>query len=309
MGPRYALARTLATALWLSGLAGCSASDKTLEEQLIETNVEVSRKIDEIAERADLYVANDKYVDVPNKSRLVLYNGFEFAEGGVFRYRPRIGVKLHLPNVQEKLQLRFTSYDEDEVDRGINESRQRPASKEKTYGTSLALFQDLGKVKTEFRPRVEYLEHEIQTSYLFRFFSEAKRGSFSIEPEAQLFARSDTGTGQFVGINFGFQLTSSNHLTLLNEEQYTDGDNTFSTNHGFRFDHAYNDAMMQRTTLIVESDNRETYHLRQTTLSTSFRHKLRKEVLHYGITPYLTFPKDKAFHPVASLDTSLELIF
>lgn len=289
-------------------LVSCAHEDKGVEEGLIQTNRKISEKIDQMAERADRYVANDKYVEMPNKSQIVIRNGFLFSEGGEFKYTPQLGVRLHLPNLQEKLQLRFTSYDEDAEERGINESRIQPTSAERNYGTSLAFFQQLGDVATEFRPRIEWRD-ELQTSYLFKFSSEAKRGTFSIEPELQLFARSDTGTGQYFGLDFHLELTPENLLTLINEEQYTDGDNTMSTNHGVRWIHQYNELISYENSVIVESNNRETYHLQRTVWSTSFRHKLRKNVLHYAVTPYLTFDKDNSYHPVTAFDLRVEIIF
>jgi hypothetical protein len=61
--------------------------------------------------------------------------------------------------------------------------------------------------------------------------------------------------------------------------------------------------------VIVESDNRPKYHLQQTVFSTSFHHKLWRNVLHYTITPYWTMAKDRGYRPATALDMSLELIF
>lgn len=302
-----AVLMSLVTGLW--GCAKDADTDKTsIEHQLIEMNKKVSAEIDKVAEKIDLYVAKRKYVDDPNKSRLTLHNGFAFNEGGRRVYSPHIGVKLHLPNVQEKMQLRFTSYDEDREDRGINQSRYQTAPQAKSYGGSLALFQDLGKVRTEFRPRVEYLD-KLHTSYLFKFSSEAEHGALTFEPVVQLFGRSDAGTGQFAAVNVDLLLNETNRLTFINEEQYTDGDNTLSTNHGLRWGHQYNEVMQHVNALVFESTNRSTYHLDRTVFSSSFRHQLRKNVLHYSLTPYFTFAKSKSYHPEAGCDLKIELIF
>ncbi len=150
--------------------------------------------------------------------------------------------RLHLPNLQKKLRLNFTTYDEDDQDRGINSNRYRPLNRERNFGTSFAIFEQLGDVRVEFRPRVEYRKQWI-SSYLFTFSSTVDRGPFHFRPQLQLFARSDTGVGQFVGTNMDFVVTSSNVLTLINEEQYTDSDNTLTTNHGLKWLHSYNKRM------------------------------------------------------------------
>lgn len=289
---------------------GCASAgdDKSVKDTLIEKNVDISHMIDTWAEKLDLYLANDKFIEGPNKSRLVFYNAFTFEEGGERRYSPHVGAKLHLPNLQEKLALSFTNYDEDRQNRGINENRYQTTPSEKTYTTSLSLLQDVGDVKTEFRPLLEFTDR-IQTSYLFRFFSKAKRGAFTLAPEFQLFARSDTGTGEFLALDMGFELGEGDDLWLINEEQYTDGDNTLSTNHGLKWKHAYDDVMSQETALIFESNNRSTYHLDRYVLSSTFSHRFWVEILHYSITPYVTYAQPKIVDPTFAVDLKLEVIF
>jgi len=282
--------------------------EKDTDHPILEMNDEISRKIDDIAKSLDVYLADKEYVDEENRTRIVLRNNFHWTEGATFSYKPHISVRLHLPNLQRKWQLRITSYDEDEEERGINKNRFQTEEQEEEYGTSFALFQDLGKVRTEFRPRLEITD-SVETSYLLKFSSDADILWFSINPELQLFARSDDGTGQFAAINFDFQVTSSNMLTLINEEQYTDGDNTFSTNNGLKWTHLYNERMSQEYAVIFESNNRATYHLSKWTFSPSFRHKLFKNVTHYSLTPYLTFEEENEFHGRAGVKLNVDFIF
>lgn len=282
--------------------------DSSFTAYLIERNKVISKEIDKLAEKIDLYAANAKYADKDNKTTLKLISNFSIREGGQSVYSPQVGVKLNLPNLQEKLQLRFTTYNEDQEERGINESRYKSIPNERNYGTSLALFQELGDIAVEFRPRLEFTD-KLQTSYLFKFTSEAEIGGFTIDPEVQLFARSDTGTGQFVSLNFDYSIDQENLVSLINEEQYTDGDNTLTTNHGFRWDHIYSKDTSQQTRLIFESNNRATYHLERYVLSSTLGHKLYNNILHYAVTPVLTFEKTKSFHPETGLDFRFEIIF
>lgn len=278
------------------------------EKTLIEANKSISNEIDQVVESTDIYMADEKYVDEPNKSRIVLYNNVTFEEGGKVKYAPHVGVKLHMPNLQEKLQLRFTTYDEDDMERGINRNRYHAAAQERRFGSSLAFFQELRNVKTEFRPRVE-LRDGIQTSHIFRFWSDAKAGPFIVEPELQLFGRSDVGTGQFFALDFKYEVNAANILTIVNEEEYTDGTNTMTTNQGLIWDYVYSSKAAWENSLIFESNNRPRYHLDRYVYRTSFAYKLRKNVLHYKITPYATCAKEESFHPRATLDVSVEVIF
>ncbi len=256
----------------------------------------------------DVYVANKRLVDVENRSSITIHNAYRIAERGERRYSPHLGVKLHLPNLQEKLQLRFTSYDEDVEERGINENRYQQAPATRNYGTSLAIFEQLGSVKTEFRPRVEF-NKELLTSYLFKFSSDAEHGALTVKPELQLFARSDTGTGEFVAVDLEYKLSPQDKLELINEQQYTDGDNTTRTNQGVRWEHTYDEIFSQEQALIFESNNRPTYHHERAVLSTTFRHRFRRNILHYSVTPYAAFAKSQNFHPATGLDLRLEIIF
>ena len=96
---------------------------------------------------------------------------------------------------------------------------------------------------------------------------------------------------------------------MINEEQYTDGDNTFSTNQGLNWKHAYNKFMGQKTALIFESNNRSTYHLERYILSSTFTHRLYLEILHYSITPYVTYAQPDIVDPTFAVDLKVEVIF
>lgn len=294
----------------MQGCAHDEPGETSLKEDAFALHDRVATAIDDLAERIDLYAANRDAPIKPNNSRITIHNGATITQGGKKAYAPRAGVRLHLPNLQRKLQLSFTNYDETAEDRGINESRYRPeTAQERSYGTSLALFQTLGKVRTEFTPRADFRRGGIETSYLFRFTSSLERGSFSIDPELQLFARSDVGTGQFFALNPTFQLAPADQLVVLNEEQYTDGDNTLSTNHGLRWRHSYNARLMQETSAIAESNNRSTYHLSQVVCRSSLRYQFWENVLHLAATPYVSFAKGVGFEPASALDLAVDLIF
>lgn len=297
---------TLAASLLLVSCA--HDGEGGLENYLIEKNEAITRQLDDWAEKLDLYFAKDRYVDVPNQSRLTIYNAFTLREGGKRVYSPHVGAKLHLPNLQQKLQLNFTNYKSDATGRGVAENRYRTVPDDNAYTTSLSLFEDLGDVHTEFRPLLEFTDR-LQTSYLFRFTSDAVRGDFTLEPEAQIFARSDTGTGEFVALNGGYKLGKDDGLKLINEEQYTDGDNTLSTNHGFKWVHHFDDVIYQETAFVMESNNRSIYHLDRSVLSSTFHHLWRKNVVHYSITPYWIFDKTAKFYPLTALDFQVEIIF
>ena len=280
----------------------------SLEDSLIEKNRSIAKKFDSYADRIDLFFAEDRLVEEENKTSIKIVNPVKWSEGGRFEFSPHFGVMLHLPNLQERFKVRFTSYDEDKTEVGTNKRRYREPENDRAYGTSFELIQELGSVRTTFRPRVEFSDH-LLTSYLIKFESTVDHAFWSFEPEFQLFARSDVGTGQFLSFNTTFLIDRTNALRVINEEQYTDGNNTMTTNHGFEIKHIYNQKMEHLYTLLFQTSNRETFHNELIVLRSQFQHKLRPEILHYSITPLLNFPKDRRFHSEAELSVGVTVLF
>lgn len=292
-------------------LAGAGAEEQersSVEDALIEQNRAISGKLDSYADKIDVFFAEDRMTRKKNKTQLTLHSPLLWREGGEVDYSPHFGLRLHLPNVQERFRLSFTSYDEDETDVGTNKKLYREPAGERNYGTSVQFMQELGSVRTTFRPRVEFRD-KLLTSYLVSFASTVDHSFWSFEPELQLFARSDVGTGQFLSLNTTFLLDRANALRIINEEQYTDGNNTLTTNHGIEIKHLYNDRMEQLYTLLVQANNRATLHNELLILRSSFHHKLRPEILHYSLTPVVNFPKERRFRPRTELSLGLSVIF
>lgn len=288
----------------------CPLFADSITQDLIKEDVAISTKIRGWARDLDLYLANGEYAKDPNKTSVVLYNAVSFVEGGERTYTPRLGIKLHLPNLQKKWRVLVTNYDQDRESRGINRNRYRSPEREESYETSIGVLQQLGKMAVEFRPLVEYRD-ELYTSYLLIFSSKAESGAVTFSPELQLFARSDTGTGQFVGLNVTFQLDLDNTLTVINEEQYSAADNMFATNQGFKWNHTYNAKMLHQNTIIFESHKKTgvPYHLERYVLSSTFEHKIYPNVLHYEVTPLAIFARDVGFKAAYGLDLVLKIIF
>lgn len=289
--------------------AGSTEPEETsIEEMLIEKNRDIAGHLDGYAERIDLFFAEERLVKTENKTTLKLYNPLKISEEGHYDFSPHFGLMLHLPNTQKRFKISFTSYDEDTTTVGTNKRSYREPASEKNYGTSIEYMQELGSVRTTFRPRIEYAD-EVLTSYLVTFSSTLDHAFWSFEPEFQLFARSDIGTGQFLSLNTTFLIDRANALRLINEEQYVDGNNTLTTNHGFEVKHLYNATTEQLYTLLFQTNNRETFHNELIILRSQFSHKLRPEILHYSLTPVLNFPKERAFRFRAELNLGLTVIF
>ena len=283
--------------------------ERTFKQIIIDEDKQISKHIDAAAKSVDNALAGGPVDKKPNLTHIIVRQRVDWAiVDGPLAYNPYLDVRLSLPNFEKKWQLKFTTYDEDQVDRGINRNRLQTAPVRQTYGGDVGFFQNLGDIHTEFQPRFE-LREGLQTSYILKFSRPIHYSEITLSPELQFFAKSDQGVGEFFGFNTDFHLYKSLFMSLINEEQYVDQDNVFSTNSGLRFTHAYNDLMSQMYALIFESSSRTTYHLDRWTLEAGFTHKLLKNVIHYSLTPYLAFERNFSFRGSPGIIVEVNVIF
>ncbi len=287
--------------------AAVTETGKKIEKSLIEQDIKIANKIDEFASDIDTAMSGSNSAG-RNRTNIVLRNQLNWAEGGTFTYTPHIDLNLRLPNLEKKWQLKFTTYDADEVDRGINRGRVKTTPIAENYGGSVGLLQKLGRITTEFQPRVE-IKNPVTLSYLLKFRTNIEEKILTFKPELQLFARSDSGVGQFTSFNFDIPLYKTLALTLINEEQYQDRANIFSTNEGLSFGFSYNDYMTQSLSLMYESSSRPNFHLDRYIIASGFTHKIYKNVLHYTVVPYLAFPRNLDFKGSPGVNFELDIIF
>jgi hypothetical protein len=275
---------------------------------IVEEDIKITKAIDEAASQVDVTLAGKRIVDTTNATKITIRNQINWPSGGPFAYNPHLDLRLHLPNLEKKWQLKFITYDEDQEDLGINGSRLKTSPIRNDYAGSIGILQKLGQVSLQFEPRIEFV-NGIQLSYYSRFTSSAQTKYFSIHPELQLFAKADTGTGEFFSGDTDFVLYKPLTFTVINEEQYLDQSNVFSTNNGVGFSFDYNDRMKQSTVYLLQFTSRPNFQLNEYTVSTAFIHKFYKNVLHYTVQPYLAFPSSLAYVGQPGLNFELDLIF
>ncbi len=154
------------------------AGDEDFTSFLLRQHQSVSDLIDASATTLDLFLAKQKYVSQKNLTELTLYNNYAIKEAGTRIYHPSLGLRLDLPNLQRKWQLKFTTYDVDSTERGVARNRRRTSNEEK-IGTSLGFFSELGALKTELRPLLEF-RPQFETSYLLKFSLAPKWGALRL---------------------------------------------------------------------------------------------------------------------------------
>ena len=143
--------------LWVAPVAQAQLPIPTNKKELIEKNKEVSGKIDRAATYLDKLLSGRDDSEKINTTTFRFENTLDLAEGEDPEFNPKFSVSLHLPNLEERWKLRFTTYAEDDEERGVNKNRIDTEPEREAYGASLALFESIGKVRiswTQLLPRL-----------------------------------------------------------------------------------------------------------------------------------------------------------
>ncbi|NCN41960.1 hypothetical protein GW916_12015 [bacterium] len=299
----------------LSSLAQAEVSKKessgkpgSVEASLIDYNQYLSEKFDNMAEEVDLFLSNKSHTDQQNPSAIRLNYFDSIEEGGNRNPSFHFNVDLRLPNLEEKWSVSFTSYDQDKESRSVRSKQQRVQPRTENYGAGLALFQNLGRIKTSFRPRIE-LRDPLQTSYTLRFEGTSPVEPYRLYPRLELFGDSEKGTGQFVSLHMELSSHPDFSLAVFSEEEYQDARNLFTTTHGLSLGKPLTKKLVASPTITFYSTNRESYHLEDFTASVGLSHQPYREVFHYNITPYWRFSKLESFKGKVGISVETELIF
>lgn len=281
---------------------------KTLAEKAIHTGNVIEKGVDKAAEKIDIALAGKKYTKKRNESRVNITELVTWREGGHVKNSADFGINLRLPNLEKKWQVRFTSYDEREESRNLQQRRLRTQPRRRDYGAALLFFKRLGKVRTSFQPRLA-LKDPLEMSYVLRFESEAENKSTRLAPRFELFADPEKGTGEFLSLEFNHDLGKKWGLSLQAEEEYRERGNYFVSNNGITFEYQLTDNKGLGFSYLTGSNNKSRFHLESYSFSTAFVHEVVHERLKYFVTPFLAFTKPEHFKGDAGISLNTELSF
>ena len=295
--------------LWvLAPLPLAYAELSAFERELIQNNIDLSKGIDSFAESLDVFLTGRKVTKDKNKTSVVINNSTYHSEGQPVKNATHIDVNLRLPNFEEYWQLRFTSYDENEEDRGVEKTYFRKSPRRDNYGASLGWFKKIGNIRTTFRPRMK-LQDPLQISYVLRFEAEADMKTYRIKPRVEFFAHPEKGTNVFSAFNVDYVFSPFHTLTFLNESEYQDFQNTYSATNGLTFGQVLTKKTAMVYSFLLLSNNRPDYHLQNYVASVGWNQVVYKRVLETRLVPYLDFAKDRSFKGNAGISFNLGLIF
>ena len=290
------------------------------KKTLVEGNKSVSRRIDALANQIDTLLSNRKGYQKNNTTVRII--GFtEYREPGDFSQSGHVALDLRLPKFEDRLKLQLTSFDREDEFEGLGRNRDGAQPRENKFGSSVGLFKSIGKVKTLFRPRIEFRD-PLVTSFLLKFNRDIPISDYILRLQKKFFTHSRDGVGQALSVDLDRAIFKTSIFRFFNEAQYLDRDNIFRVSQGPTIRTRLYDNMAISNTFSVNSANRELtspqdpltapgtgFHLTDYQYILSFSHETWKRVFHYQISPYLRFNKRNNFKGQAGIILQTEIIF
>lgn len=302
--------RLLLLCVFLMSLLECAFAEeqRTFEQRMLDTGDDISRSVDRMADQIDMLLAGKRYTRMPNKSSARISQLVTHREGGKDKLSTDFNLNLRLPNLEKRWAVRFTSYDEAEESRDLQQRRVLTRPRRREYGAAVGFFRKLGKVRTTFQPRL-VLKDPLEMSYILRFESNAEVKPIRLIPRLELFADPTKGTGEFVGIELVYKLADRWEMSNQNEEEYRERGNLFTTNHGLSFDYALSDNQGLGLSFVWTSSSRPAFHLDSFTIAPSYAQEIYRDRLKYSLTPFIQFAKVVHFQGDVGVTLNIVIIF
>lgn len=283
------------------------AKERTTEQRLISGNIAIAEWFDGVADGLDMYLIGRRITREKNTSFVKFTGSVYSTEGNNLTTGLGTNAVLRLPNVEKYWQLKFETTDSSERERGTPDRAIRP-NQQRNYGATVGLFRKLGNVKTIFQPRIE-LQDPLKISHSLIFESIAEQKDYSVNPRLEFFAHATKGPGIFQALNFHRTLDKIRSLTLINDGEYLEKQHKLSVTNGVSFGYLVADRMTLGTGIMFGSNNRPSYHLENYVVSVAWNQLLYKNILDYGITPFIDFQLPRGFRGLGGVTIDVNLNF
>lgn len=268
--------------------------EKTWEEQFLKTNLVVSKWFDGFVTGVDVFLVGKRVSKKKSESSFSIDNTTTVTETENFNNTTSIAFRPRLQNLEEFMQLKFTSYNENEKSRGVENNALRSKQRRENYGATLGFFRKLGHMRASFQPRIE-LQDPLKISHSLSFESVAESGPFKVNPKLELFADANKGTGTFQAINFNYEFNPIWAITLINESEYQERLHQLSVTNGFSLNQSYSEDTSFSYSWLVGSNNRDVYHLQTHTLFVGWHKNIYRHILDVSLQPNIVFDKESQF--------------
>lgn len=267
--------------------------DTTFEEEMLQTNRDISLWFDQMADNVDLFLVGRRVTTKPNKSRIVFENTTYSRETSNLTNLTNLSFNPAFPNLEKYWNLKFTTYDDTSISRGDEKGYARAAPRQ-NYAATVGLFRKFNDVRVAYEPRVE-IRGEPQLSHFLSFDTVADYGWFRFNPKIRPFASSIYGTGVFQALDFNFDLSRTYSLTWLNEGEYEDKTTLYSVTNGVSLAHSLTDKTAISYSVSFYSNNKPVYHLDAYSVSLTWSEIIYKDVLDYQVSPHMDFTEQESF--------------
>lgn len=282
--------------------------EKDWEQTFIQSNRDISAWFDSATEGIDLFLTGKRVSKEKNKSSFRIDNTTTITETENFNNTSSISIRPRLQNLEEFLQLKFTSYNEKEDGRGVESGYLRKTQRRKSYGATLGFFRKLGNVRTTFQPRIE-LQDPLKVSHSLAFESVAEVKQFQMNPKMEFFADADKGAGTFQAVNFNYEFNPAWAITFINEGEYQEKIHKLFVTNGLALGQEYSEKTAFTYSWIFNSHNRERYHLHEHIVSVTWHQNIYKNILDFRLQPHLDFAKDNRFKGKSGIIFNISLNF
>ncbi len=284
------------------------ADEEEWELMLMDSNRAIAEWFDGVVEGVDLFLVGKKITDRPNESSVRIENTSFSSEGKEVVNTTALAINPRFVNLEEYMQLKFTTYDEREGGRGVRNRFLRQTPRERNYGATIGLFRKLGNIRTAFQPRIE-LQDPLKVSHSLTFESVAELQTYKVNPKLEFYADPTKGVGTFQAININFELSKIYSLTLINEGDYQEKSHLYAVTNGFAIGHLITEQSSFTYSLLFNSNNQPKYHLDGYSFSVAWNEVLYKGMVDYQIIPHLDFLFINRFKGNAGLTFAFSLNF
>lgn len=282
--------------------------EESWEEQFIEGNIAVSTFLDEIADGLDTFLVGKRITRRKNETSVKVQNSTIIENVKNTQNSTSTGINLRLPNVEEYWMLKFTSYDESEERRGVQNGYLRNTPRQQNYGATVGVFRKLGNINTSFQPRID-LGDPLKISHSITFESAADYKQTAINPKLELFAGPKDGAGIYVAMNVNFRISKIYNFTLINNGEYKDKKHRFTAANGFSLGQMIDRRSSMAYSLIFNGLNQPNYHLESYTISAAWSQLIYRKIFDYQLIPYLDFHRLRGFRGNPGVVVNLNLNF
>jgi hypothetical protein len=282
--------------------------DKTWEEIFIHDDISITKWIDSAADGIDMFLMGERLTSEKNTTHVRIQNATYINDGQPVQNSVPINLNLRLPNFEEYWLLKFTTYDENQEQRGIQNGYLRQTPVAQNYGAGIGLFHKLGNVRVAFQPRIN-LSNPLSISHSLSFESIANYVTYQINPRVELFADPTRGPGVFSSLNFNFVLSKTHSLTFINYSEYDGSTQIFNVTNGFSFGQIVNKRASLGYSLLFNSQSQPNYELSGYSFSIAISQLIYRKILDFQVIPHWDFIAANSYQGTVGLTVDVNLNF